>query len=105
MCNRCSLCGISYPTHILKCRKCGGSLSSIQAAVDSDWDEQSRDTVFVADPERERLITWRASCLYDAGLRDLEAATLLSGTDIDLHKACDMVRAGCDPKLLLEILL
>ena len=57
------------------------------------------------DTEQQRIERWRAEELERAGY-DRSAAVLLSGRlDVDLHYAIDLLRAGCAPKLALQILL
>jgi hypothetical protein len=60
---------------------------------------QTRET------EQQRIERWRAEELERAGF-DSSAAVLLAGRmDVDLHYAVDLLRAGCQPDLALQILL
>ncbi len=57
------------------------------------------------ETERERIERWRAGELERAGFESAAAAMLAARFDVDLHDALDLVRAGCDPELALQILL
>jgi hypothetical protein len=57
------------------------------------------------ETEIERIERWRATELERAGFEPAAAAMLAARADIDLHRAIDLVRAGCDPELALRILL
>ena len=57
------------------------------------------------ETEQERIERWRAGELERAGFEPAAAAMLAARFDVDLHDALDLVRAGCDPELALQILL
>lgn len=55
--------------------------------------------------EQERIEHWRAGELERAGYEAAAARLLASRADVDLHYAIDLLRAGCEPELALQILL
>ena len=57
------------------------------------------------ETEQERIERWRAGELERAGFEPAAAAMLAARFDVDLHYALDLVRAGCDHELALQILL
>ena len=57
------------------------------------------------ETEIERIERWRAGELERAGFEPAAAAMLASRMDVDLHYAIDLLRAGCEPELALQILL
>lgn len=58
--------------------------------------------------ESERAIgsvrQWRTEALIEAGYPQEEAFLLAGRLDIDLHKACDLLAAGCPLPLAIRIL-
>lgn len=57
------------------------------------------------ETERERCEHWRYDVLVHAGW-DCDAAEVLAEcTYVDLHVACDLIRAGCDQLTGIKILL
>jgi hypothetical protein len=59
----------------------------------------------IAETEEERVVDWREEELLRAGYPPVVARRLARRHDIDLHKAVDLVRAGCDPTVAARILL
>ena len=59
----------------------------------------------IIESEEERVVDWREEELLRAGYPPVAARRLARRHDIDLHKAVDLLRAGCDPKLAARILL
>lgn len=57
------------------------------------------------DSEEERVIEWREQELTRAGYTAAAARALARRHDVDLHKAVDLLRSGCDPELAVRILL
>jgi hypothetical protein len=57
------------------------------------------------ETEQERIERWRAGELERAGFEPAAASVLAARFDVDLHDALDLVRAGCDHELALQILL
>lgn len=47
---------------------------------------------------------WRFDLLTNAGWGHLDAIRLALDLALDLHRACDLLKGGCDPDLALEIL-
>jgi len=57
------------------------------------------------DPELERIEAWRVERLERAGYSREAAEQLAMRHDIDLHRAVDLIGAGCPPDIALRILL
>jgi len=57
------------------------------------------------ETEQERIESWRAGELERAGYEAAAARLLAGRADVDLHYAIDLLRAGCEPELALQILL
>jgi hypothetical protein len=58
----------------------------------------------VRPSEQELVESWRAAELERAGYPPAAAAELASRTDVDLHRAVEMLTKGCSPELALSIL-
>jgi hypothetical protein len=54
--------------------------------------------------EQAKVESWRLHVLIEAGF-PLPLAERLAGSDADLHRAVDLVGAGCAPETAAEILL
>lgn len=54
--------------------------------------------------EAERVEDWREHVLFEAGY-PVDAAITLSRADVDLHRAVQLLKAGCSIHTALEILL
>ena len=58
-----------------------------------------------AEAVRDAPVTaWRFEQLRQAGYEDAAAADLAERDDIDLHRAVELVEAGCSPTLAVRIL-
>jgi len=57
------------------------------------------------EPEHERVERWRAEALERAGYAPDAAAELAVRTDVDLHRAIELVERGCPPETAARILL
>jgi hypothetical protein len=55
--------------------------------------------------EIERVEGWRREELLRAGYPAAAAAELAARTDIDLHRAIELVKSGCPPELAHSILV
>jgi hypothetical protein len=55
--------------------------------------------------EQELVEQWRAEALERAGYPAQAAVELAARTDVDLHRAAELLKAGCTPELALQILL
>lgn len=53
--------------------------------------------------EENNLIRWRRAALRRAGYDEESARELARRMDVDLHRAVDIVRAGCPPELAYRI--
>jgi hypothetical protein len=58
----------------------------------------------VRQTEQELVEAWRATELERAGYPPAIAAELAARTDVDLHRAVEMLSRGCTPELALSIL-
>lgn len=56
-------------------------------------------------PEIERVERWRVEELLRAGYDQAGAEVIATRHDVDLHRAVDLVRRGCEPELAVKILL
>jgi hypothetical protein len=54
--------------------------------------------------ERAKVESWRLHVLIEAGY-PLHLAERLAGSEVDLHRAVELVDAGCGPDVAAEILL
>jgi hypothetical protein len=59
----------------------------------------------VVEAEDERVVNWRIEELLRAGYEEFDALDLALDRHVDLHRAVDLVRSGCPPKLAVQILL
>lgn len=115
---RCSTCGISYPTGVYQCKVCDGKTSYIaNETPDDDWQdvverakagEAGRGTLSTTE---EKVETWRASELERFGLDPVLAAHVAGrrhaegGYAVDLDDYRRLVGRGCAPATAVEILL
>ncbi len=53
--------------------------------------------------EESEVISWRRAALRRAGFDEESAQELARRIDVDLHRAVDLVRAGCPPGLAYRI--
>jgi hypothetical protein len=54
--------------------------------------------------EHSKVESWRLHVLIEAGY-PLHLAERLAATEIDLHRAVELIRLGCEPTTAAEILL
>ena len=59
----------------------------------------------LVESEEARVMEWREQELLRAGFQPTAASALARRPDVDLHRAVDLVRSGCDPELAARILL
>jgi hypothetical protein len=59
----------------------------------------------LSDPPQLKLVGWRERELHRAGVPLMNARILAARRDVDLHRALDMLGAGCPHYLVSEILL
>jgi len=52
----------------------------------------------------DQVEAWRLHCLLRAGWKLEHAQVIAILVDVDLHKACRMVQAGCESEMALQIL-
>jgi hypothetical protein len=63
------------------------------------------DTETIERPsERAKVESWRLHVLMLAGY-PLPLAERIAASEADLHRAVELVRSGCDPRVAAEILL
>ena len=54
--------------------------------------------------EQSRVESWRLHVLIEAGY-PLHLAERIAAAEVDLHRAVELVRQGCEPTTAAEILL
>ena len=54
--------------------------------------------------ERAKVESWRLHVLMEAGYT-LALAERIAATEVDLHRAVELIEAGCTPETAAEILL
>jgi hypothetical protein len=54
--------------------------------------------------ERDRVAGWRLHVLIEAGY-PVHLAERVAHSDVDLHRAVELVQQGCDARVAAEILL
>lgn len=57
------------------------------------------------ESEEVRVIRWRIRELERAGYSERAAIMLAAREDVDLHRAVELLKAGCDENVALLILL
>ena len=57
------------------------------------------------ETESERVLRWRIDVLSHAGYDERLALKLALQRDVDLHRATDLLRRGCEPELAARILV
>jgi hypothetical protein len=57
------------------------------------------------ETESEKVERWRAETLEKVGYDIVSAYELAARSDVDLHRAIELVESGCPPELALRILL
>ena len=55
--------------------------------------------------ELSEVRRWRLAALRRAGFTEEQAQALAARSDVDLHRAVDLVRRGCPPELAYSILV
>jgi hypothetical protein len=56
------------------------------------------------DSERDELIAMRYLFLYQSGVPEEHAAVIAQDLGIDWHEAVKLLKQGCDPALIVDIL-
>lgn len=108
---KCLTCGACWGLYVDSCRICDNkpvyrkdleadTLSRLKEIEDLFLQRQSREQSAHAV---DGVFNWRFECLLEAGAPP-EVAELVAGRRVDLHEACEVFRAGCDPQLAQEIL-
>jgi hypothetical protein len=62
------------------------------------------DTTTITATEQELVERWRAQELERAGYPEDVAAELAMRSDVDLHRATELLEKGCSPELAANIL-
>jgi hypothetical protein len=58
----------------------------------------------IEETEADRVVRWRAQELERAGYDPAAATELAARNDVDLHRAIELLDAGCPADLALQIL-
>ena len=64
-----------------------------------------QEAVREVETESERVLRWRVDELSRAGYDDRLALKLALQPHVDLHRAVDLLRNGCEPTLAAQILV
>ena len=59
----------------------------------------------IVETEAEKVERWRAEALEKVGYDADSARQLAARPEVDLHRAVELVEAGCSPEVALRILL
>jgi hypothetical protein len=107
---RCSLCGISFPSHYGTCRVCKKPMDPMEDPPDKDWQEKAKQAKaeLVATEEAAKydaVREWRRTALEKAGYADEVADALAGRPDVDLRVAENLMARGCSERMALRILL
>jgi hypothetical protein len=62
------------------------------------------DTSTLRPTEQELVEAWRAQTLERAGFPEDVAAELAMRSDVDLHRAIELLERGCPPAVAADIL-
>ena len=62
------------------------------------------DMVDATETEKSKVEGWRLHVLMEAGF-PLPLAERIAGSEADLHRAVELLAAGCTPETAAEILL
>jgi hypothetical protein len=62
------------------------------------------DVIETDATEQAKVESWRLHVLMEAGY-PLSLAERIAGSDVDLHRAVDLLSRGCTPETAAEILL
>jgi hypothetical protein len=65
---------------------------------------ETTETIDASETEKSKVEGWRLHVLMEAGY-PLPLAEKIAGSDADLHRAVEMLRAGCTAQTAAEILL
>ena len=65
---------------------------------------ETADMVETTETEQSKVEGWRLHVLMEAGY-PLPIAERIAGSEADLHRAVELVTAGCTPETAAEILL
>jgi hypothetical protein len=65
---------------------------------------ETTETIDASETEKSKVEGWRLHVLMEAGY-PLPLAEKIAGSDADLHRAVEMLSAGCTPETAAEILL
>jgi hypothetical protein len=65
---------------------------------------ETTETIHASETEKSKVEGWRLHVLMEAGY-PLPLAEKIAGSDADLHRAVEMLSAGCTAETAAEILL
>lgn len=104
-CRRCSTCGISYPPTVSECRVCGDTTDYL-SNVDPDHDWQAAVELAATGPSavEQQVQQWRRLQLERIGFTGL-VLDILVEADTDVHRAQDLIGAGCPVETAARILI
>lgn len=104
-CRRCSTCAINYPMSVGSCHVCGDTTDYL-ANVDPGDDWQTDVVLAQAGPSAgERQVQlWRREQLGRLGFGGAVLDVLVEA-DTDVHRAADLIGAGCPVETAARILI
>jgi hypothetical protein len=65
---------------------------------------ETREMIDATENEQSKVESWRLHVLMEAGY-PLPLAERIAGSDVDLHRAVELLTNGCTPETAAEILL
>jgi hypothetical protein len=65
---------------------------------------ETADMIDATETEKSKVEGWRLHVLMEAGY-PLPLAEKIAGSEADLHRAVELLTAGCTPETAAEILL
>ena len=75
-----------------------------ERVIETRIEMPTADTTTITATEQELVERWRAQALERAGYPDDVAAELAMRSDVDLHRAIELLEKGCSPALAADIL-
>lgn len=109
----CFNCGVGFGAYRDICAICNDKLTYQKDREPSTHQEhKTAEERFLKQVEQieegqrpdDKIVNWRFECLLDAGAPPEVADLVASWPNVDLHRACRIFRAGCDPQLAQHIL-
>lgn len=111
----CGRCKVAWASYVDVCRIC---MDKDQMVYKRDLEPSTHQQLKAAEEKiklqqeqadvdtqpADRVFNWRFEELLEAGAPPQIADMIAAWEHVDLHRACQMLRAGCDPALAQQIL-